>query len=407
MFKVKAMTKPVVFKPSGKCLGIKGLYKSPLTGRLYVRYSFHGIDKQVSIFPKNHTFSELERTAKQALNELKKKVKASIQVEPKTGVERRLTLFERASKDLEATIKEVWARRGVSQKHIDLLLHATAKMCLCSSKRSHEISAIEHHNDKLVQDLMADRALTPGRRKKFHEAITSAFSLLIQSGLHFGKNPGLAAPPPKVIERRKTGELDFEAAARVLGFIQNKDHIVEAEIKLFFRLCVETGQRPSDIHRFEISNLNGNHYTFSSHKTQKLQRISHLLSPDALNEIGSILRQRKGVSSFEIIRKNKYASPEVYLSFFERAPETCMNAINRAIRAAGLGKEITIYSARHFFISEIFRETGSEFWASAFTHEGVNVNQKHYLHPDQDEADSILKKFCARFQSALARSNSN
>ncbi len=60
-----------------------------------------------------------------------------------------------------------------------------------------------------------------------------------------------------------------------------------------------------------------------------------------------------------------------------------------------------MYNARHFFISEIFRRTESEFWAEVFTHEGRNTNQRHYLHPEQKKADEILTDYMNSLEEAI------
>ena len=155
---VSSMTKPVIIKPSGKVQGIRGLYQDPSSKRMYVRYSYHGIDKQLTIHPKNLTFSELQRAAAKAMNELKREVKARVikSDEPKTH--QTISLIEYGIKRLPEEISKHWGCKGTSQKYINGLLRVTTGLAICDSKRQSDIAEVDRHNKARAAEIIQGKA---------------------------------------------------------------------------------------------------------------------------------------------------------------------------------------------------------------------------------------------------------
>ena len=397
------MTKPVVFKASGKVQGIKGLYQDPSSKRMYVRFSFHGIDRQKTITPKNMTFSELERAASKAMNELRKDVKGQIVEADNTEKRPNVSALEYGIKQLPVEISKYWGCRGTSQKYIRELLRVTDGMALCASRRQSEIAEIDRHNKSKVASKIGEPGLSQCQKFKFYNGIRQCFDKLIELKIHNGCNPIIETPKPVYVQGRKTSVLDFKTAAQVVREIRNdksSDELRRLEMELFFRLCVETGQRPKDVYMFDAMKIVDCHYTFRSHKTRREQRVMHLLSDRTRALIGDIMLKRHGETSFEQVWPNKHGDDERFTCFWRLHFISYTQYINEIIHKVA-GSEMSLYSAKHFFITELFRRTESEFWAEAFTHEGRNTNQRNYLHPEQKKADEILTGFCNDFYAEI------
>lgn len=397
------MTKPVIFKTSGKVQGIKGLYRDPSSKRMYVRFSFHGIDKQKTITPKNMTFSELERSAAKAMNELKKDVKG--QVPEVSNAEKRpsVSALEYGIKQLPQEISKHWGCRGTSQKYIRELLRVTDGMAICTTKRQFEIAEIDRHNKSKARERIEQSGLSQCQKFKLYNGIRQCFDKLIELRLHNGCNPIIEIPRPIYVQGRKTSVLDLETAAHVIHEIRSDkdgDEVRNLEMELFFRLCVETGQRPKDIYMFDALKISDKHYQFRSHKTRREQRVMHLLSDNTMMLIGNIMLKRGGEVAFNQTWENKHGSSEQFTCFWRLSFASYTQYINKVIHLIA-GNDVSLYSAKHFFITEMFRRTNSEFWAEVFTHEGRTVNQRNYLHPEQKKADEILTGFTNDFQSEI------
>lgn len=397
------MTKQVVIKPSGKVDGIRGLYISQSSNRVYVRYSFHGFDKQLTIHPKNMTFSELKRESVKALNVLKRSVLN--EYSEKTPAEREpVSPVEYGIKKLPIVISKHWSFKGRSQCYIDYLIFSTKGLAICEKDCKSNINAIDKHNAEVAQKIISTEGLSQSQRFKLFNAINICFTQLISSGRHFGLNPVRDVPKPIYTARRRNGELNFEQAAKVLLLIRNDKTcapIKRLECELFFRLAVETGQRPKDIYMFNVAWIDNEHYQFRSHKTKTEHRVKHLLSRRVLDLISQIIIARSGSISYHQKWKNKHVSDEEFDCFWSLALFTYEFYLNVIIRN-NIDENLSLYSARHFFVSEIFRTTESEFWAEVFTHDGKNTNQRNYLHPEQRKADDVLGCFMDSFESVLS-----
>lgn len=402
---VNAMTKPVIIKPSGKVQGIKGLYQDPSSKRMYIRYSFRGIDKQMTVYPKNLTFSELQRTAAKAMTELRKDVKSqagdAVQTKPQA-----VSAVENGMKRLPEEISKHWGCKGTSQKYINELLKSTEGLAICDSKRQSDIADVDRHNKARAKEIIQAKGLTQCQKFKRYSAIRQCFDKLIALKLHQGINPIIEIPKPIYVQGRRTATLDFETAARVVHSIRRDNecsNLKRSELELFFRLCVETGQRPKDIYMFDATKIDGDHYWFRSHKTRREQRVRHLLSGCVLRLVGEIILSRSGIASYEQLWSNKHGVDETFQSFWQASFDSICRDLNDIIHSVA-GESMSLYATRHFFITEMFRRTGSEFWAEVFTHEGKTVNQRNYLHPEQKKADEILTGFCDDFEDAIEMS---
>lgn len=400
------MTIPVVIKDSGKVQGIKGLYISPETKRVYVRFSYHGIDKQVTIYPKNHTFSELNRAATKALANLKRSVlDAFSKIPQKESVNK--SAVEVGIEELPTEISKHWSFKGRSQKYIDELIRTTKGLAICSKNLKKNIDEINKHNAGVALSVISNPKLSDCQKFKLFNGITICFEQLIQSGRHFGFNPTRDVPKPIYSANQRTLLLTFEDSAKVILAIRNDNSIPLAkklEMELFFRLAVETGQRPKDIYMFNLNWIDedGEHCQFQSHKTKRKQRVKHILSKNSKDLIARIIIARSGASVFHQKWSNKHGNDEKFDSFWRYCLFTYDRYLNTIIRSI-INPDISLYSARHFFVSEIFKRTESEFWAEVFTHEGKNTNQRNYLHPEQKKADEILSNFIDSFDDAITK----
>lgn len=398
MCEEREMTKPVVVKQSGKVVGIRGLYRAPTTGRLYVRYSYHGKEKQRTVFPKNQTFSELEKTALKTFSELKKEVQAEFVSKPRPRILTKKQLVSIGIKRLAALVQERWALRGCTYAHIHRLLKSCEKLAICESKRQKDIEIIEEYNKEQVNELLNGEGITPYMKFNNYTNVSNVFMAMIQDGFHHGKNPAMYFAKVRTPMNRKKCNFNFEVAAEILRLIEKIDHRLVKEFVLFFRLCVETGQRPIDVYFFDMRKIEDKHYYFLSHKTKREQRVSHRLSDDVLSLVEEIVSERE-CEFYKHVLKNRLGNDEHLESFWTLGVDTYSGMINRIFKEHH--PEATLYQARHFFVSEIFRMTDSDFWAEVFTHEGHTANTRHYLHIDQDKADEILIRFCDSFKSTL------
>lgn len=405
MYRVKLMTKPVITTNSGKVQGIRGLYKDPSSNRYYVRYSFHGIDKQLTIYPKCETFSGLERAAAQGLGQLKKQVKATACDVLPVNVQSPKDRISCAQAALIRTIEEHWGKRGTTQKHIKRLLQFTRGMCLCgASSKPKEKAEINAHNLRISRDLVEDVRLSGSRRREAYRSIQTVFSELIHACIHHGDNPAAHLIRPKEVVGVRDEVLTFDDAARVIMSIrkdEGTEPLKRAEAELFLRLCMETGQRPIDIHMWTPARIDTEfHYQFVSHKTARKHRAKHIISKRVQELASMIIIQRGGVIEYQHELKNAYAKNEAYDAFWRYSQRVYEDYINGIIKRV-IGPEKSVYCARHFFVSEVFKMTESEFWAEVFTHEGKTANTRHYLHVDQKKADEILLKISSALDDAI------
>ena len=404
MIRVQTMTKQVVVSRTGKVQGIKGLYKDLSSSRFFVRYSYHGVDKQLTIFPKNQTFSGLEKEASKGLTELKRRVKDAVcELEPEIMASPK-DKIERAQDALVNAIQKHWAKRGSSEKHVVRLLRFTKGMCLCTTSKAKDRNLINEHNHIAAMEMVENGAFSESQRMEAYKSINNVFTELIHAEIHFGNNPSVSLIRPKQISNSRTVELTFEDVASVIRYIredQTIDAIKRVEAELFIRLCVETGQRPGDIHRFNIMNLTPDrHYHFDNHKTSRKHRVSHVISDASMNLAMTAIVMRGGQVEYPQAIRNRFGEDDEYSSFWRFCMVVYSDYLNSIIHKL-IGIDKTLYCARHFFISEMFRMTDSEIWAEVFTHEGRNVNQKHYLHVDQERADSLLKEMSNRLDAAI------
>ena len=399
----KDMTKPVIIKASGKVQGIKGLYQNPSSKRMYIRFSFHGVDRQMTVYPKNMTFSELQRTAAKAMTELKKTVKSQVPDTVSTKPQA-ISVIEYGIKKLPEEISKHWGCKGTSQKYIAELLKVTAGLSICESKRQTDIAEVDRYNKAKAAEIVMASDLTQCQKFKRYYGIRQCFDTMIQLQLHRGVNPIIEIPRPIYVQGRKTAVLTLEMSARVLVGIRTAkiEKTNRLELELFFRLCVETGQRPKDIYMFDATKISEGHYPFRSHKTRREQRVLHVLSNGALQLISEIIIERNGVAVYEQSWPNKHGTDEVFQSFWSAKFDHISKSINKTIHSV-VGEGVSLYAAKHFFITEIFKRTGSEFWAEVFTHEGKNVNQRNYLHPEQAKADEIISALCRDFENEVTR----
>lgn len=395
------MTKPVIIKASGKVVGIRGLYQDPSSKRVYIRFSYHGVDKQMTVYPKNLTFSELQRTAAKAMTELKKSVKSQA-VDTAKPAPKTVSLIESGVKRLPEEISKHWGCKGTSQKYITALLTETRGLAVCGSKKLSDIAEVDRYNKLRAAELVNEPGLSQCQKYKRYSGIRQCFDTMIALRIHTGVNPIIEIPRPIYVQGRRTAVLDLATAAKVIQAIRtdNIDKSKRFELELYFRLCVETGQRPKDIYMFDATQISDGHYCFRSHKTRREQRVSHFLSDGVLMLTSMIILGRGGVAYYDQVWSNKHGSDESFRSFWDMSYGTITGELNKYVHSVA-GSEISLYGSRHFFITEIFRRTNSEFWAEVFTHEGRNVNQRNYLHPEQRKADAILKKFCLDFEKVL------
>lgn len=398
------MTKQVIVTPTGKVKGIRGLYKTTSSNRFYVRYACQGVDRQLTIHPKNQTFSGLEKAARKGLTELKKLVRTEL---PKTREYVQASSQDTIANAQDALSKVIiwhWGKRGCCQRQISRLLCHTRDMCLCSTQDVNINTMLNAHNLNLSRQAVENDASSNSLKHQKYKDINNVFTELIRIGSHHGSNPTLALIRPKAPQTTRTAELTFEDAAKVIAFIrkdETADSIKRAEAELVLRLCMETGQRPNDIHRWNLLNLTPDrHYQFESHKTGTKHRVNHLISKTSQALAMTIVLMRGGVTEYGHKNLNRYTSDTPYMSFWRYTSSVYGIYINSIIHRL-VGADKVLYSARHFFISEVFRMTESEFWAEVFTHEGRTANTKHYLHPDQQRADAILTEISRRLDAAI------
>ncbi len=404
MIRVQTMTKQVTVSRTGKVHGIKGLYKDLSSNRFYVRYSFHGVDKQLTVFPKNLTFSGLEKTASRGLTELRRRVMEAVgEAEPEMVLSPK-DKISRAQDALVDAIEKHWAKRGSTQRHIVRLLRFTKGLCLCSTQKPKDKQLFNEHNHHVAMTMIENHEFSDGQRSQAYKSINNVFSELIHAEIHHGSNPAVALIKPKNVCESRTTELTFADVAAVIRYIRNDqtiDALKRIEAELFIRLCIETGQRPGDIHRWNVLNITPDkHYLFDNHKTSRKHRVAHLISDVSMNLAMTAIVMRGGTVEYPQSIGNKYRENDDYQSFWRLCPSAYGHYINSVIRNV-VGEDKTLYCARHFFISEMFRMTDSELWAEVFTHEGRNVNQRHYLHVDQSRADALLKEMSKRLDEAI------
>ncbi len=399
------MTKPVIIKKSGKVYGIKGLYKDPSSDRFFVRYSKGGVDRQLTICPKNLTFSGLEKAATKGMTELKKRVNGVIDIE---RPEASITPKDRIAKAQDAlvdAIQDHWAKRGSTQKHILRLLRFTRGMCLCSCTRDKDKKLYNDHNLEIARCLIESTELSDCQRVEAYKSINNVFTELIHAEIHSGCNPAVTVIKPKPVKGNRETELTFDDAAKTIRFIRNDektDETKRAEAELFLRLCMETGQRPIDVHMWNLLKMTPDrYYQFSSHKTDRRHRVKHKISQVTVSLAMSTMLMRGGCVEYPQAIRNRFDHDDEYNSFFSLGVRSICNYINAAIKDS-VGEEKTLYSARHFFISEMFRMTQSEFWAEVFTHEGKTTNQRHYLHVDQSQADELIRAMSEHLDEAIS-----
>lgn len=396
-----SMTKPIVFRRSGKVEGIKGLYKSPTSGRFYVRYSYHGIDKQATILPTKCTFSELERCARTALTKLAKEVKTEFIkiLNAKTIVQ--LDVVEVGRIKLQKLIEKDWSARGVSENHIKRLLRLSEHFSLCFENRKAEIKRIDDHNIEALRGEL-NNANTQYMKHSIYDCVNTVFKHAISTNCHYGHNPCCYVSKPKFCPMHRQDEMTFDIIRDVYNSLieDAKGNNTYFEYALFFRLCVETGQRPSDVFRFDVQKLDGNHYQFWSQKTMRTHRVLHKLSKPVISMIGELFVRRGGISLYSHTNKNSFCNDEEFNSIWRNSLTTYTAFLTERIKKFSKGKA-TLYHTRHFFITEIFSMTESEFWAGVFTHEGKDTNQKNYLHIKQEKADEIMGAYTEEIERCL------
>ncbi len=402
---VKSMTNQVFITESEKVQGIRGLYKDQSSGRFYVRYSFHGIDKQLTICPKNSTFSGLDAAARKGLNELKKIVKSIANDKESDAIVTKKDKISCAQTALVKAVETHWARRGTTQKHIYRLLQFTRGMCLCRPSNRKDASTLDAHNLEIARSVIEGASLSDCQKREAYRSIYTVFNELIHAGIHTGNNPAHFVIRPKHNASIRESELTFEDAAIVIHAIREDktvDAIKRAEAELFLRLCMETGQRPIDIHMWTPMKMTPDrHYQFSSHKTSRAHRVKHIISKQVQELAMTIVLMRSGSIEYPHKFDNKFGNDEHYSSFWRLTKTVYENYINAIIRHELCDESKTLYCARHFFVSEIFRRTESEFWSEVFTHEGKTINQRNYLHPDQEKADEIIIGYMNAFEQTL------
>lgn len=397
------MTIPVIIRSNGKVEGIRGLYIDPSSKRVYVRFSFHGVDRQVTICPKNLTYSELNREASKALYSLKKEVK-SMNIDSVNNETSCMDMIERGKVELESEIILHWRNRGVSEKYITSLISQTRGLSICKSKKQADICRFNKYNGEQINKIVYAEGLSGMQQYIRFRGIKTCFSQLIESGRHTGVNPIRDIPKPILPFNKRKNKFTFKNAAEIVMRIRelNRESSERLEIELFFVLCIETGQRPKDLMMFDVSNISSNHYQFKSHKTNREHRVSHIISPYVRDLISRIIIERGGILYYEKEWKNKYSMPEKFKSFWKFNLPHYRKLINQIIQDSISGDAI-MYLARHFFVTELFRRTNSEFWAEVFTHEGKNTNQTNYLHPDQEKADEILVGYTDEFEMEIKK----
>ena len=400
---VEKMTIQVVVKASGKVEGIRGLYMDASSHRYYVRYAKDGIDRQLTVSPRGETFTALSRAASKGLTELKRLVELELG-NTNSGASRGAKKGDSVLEGVQAlpmTIEALWTQKGVSARCIKELKNYTSGLALCGVRDKKAIEAVDAYNSaEMAKKLSGD--LSDCSKVKMFSQIKAVFKSLIEKNRHFGQNPTMGFDAPRHTAQREEREITFEDMRKILDVTktQVKEKIRAKELCLFFRLLTETGQRPIDVYRFDARKIENRHYRFSSHKTGKIHRVSHLLSDTTLALIDEIKTLRGGVDTYTWTDKNSVKNEEIVC--FWSLSWRVIQSETRKLCTLALGEDAKLYTTRHFFISEIFRRTQSEFWASAFTHEGDTANTKHYLHIDQMEADKILKGFLEDFERVVS-----
>lgn len=402
MRKVEKMTVAVVVKASGKVEGIRGLYKDQSSQRFYVRYAKDGIDRQLTVNPRGETFTALSRAASKGLTELKRLVELELG-NTNSGASRGAKKVDTVLEGVQAlpmVIEALWTQKGVSARCIKELKNYCLGLALCGVRDKKAIEAIDAHNSSEMAKKLGS-ALSDCSKVKLYGQIKAVFKSLIEKNRHFGQNPTMGFDAPRHTAQREEREITFEDMRKILDTTKTavKETIRQKEITLFFRLLSETGQRPIDLYRFDARKIENRHYRFSSHKTGKTHRVSHLLSDTSLDLIEEI-KELRGVDAYTWTDKNSVKNEEIVC--FWSLSWRVIQSETRKLCSEALGEGAKLYTTRHHFISEIFRRTGSEFWASAYTHEGDTANTKHYLHIDQMEADKILKGFLEDFERVVS-----
>lgn len=386
------MAHKIEFKQSGKAVGIKGLYKDASSGRLYVRLSINGVDRQKTLEGEFNTFSSLQRASERAINSLRREMECS-ESHPKQE-----DSIDAAMRHLAQKIKHRWGLRNVTSKRIKEYLRCTRGLCLCT-KKSHA-QAINAHNIKTAQNNIYGKRLSSGQRAAIYQGINIVFRQLILSQEHLGCNPCDSIAKPRHAQERRNNEMGYTEAAMVIHKIRSAKKCWRTlELEMYFRLCFETGQRPIDIYMIDVRSIENKHYSFMSHKTARHQRVSHLISDEIMDIIDELIDLRKR-AVFKHSWQNEFSFDEEFECFWSLQYGTYARYLNTIIHGL-FGERMSLYSTRHFFISEVFHLTENEFWAEAFTHEGRTANTRHYLHPDQKRADEIIMEIHAKLRAEI------
>ena len=397
-----AMTIAVVVKQSGKVEGIRGLYRDPRSGRFYVRWAYQGIDRQKTIEPKDETFTALSKAASKGMTALKREMMQAVSTLPERPRKQPVDAVQEGVDALPEVIERVWTARGIKAKGINYYKRCCEGLALCKRADAVSIHRVDAHNKATFGEALKSSELSECARWQLYKTVNLVFSRLIQTGEHKGGNPTISFAMPKYASQREDREISYEDMANIIHVVEKDDAISEIkrlELTLFFRLLCETGQRPVDIYYMNVRDIQNQHYRFKSQKTGRNQRVAHLLSPKTLAIIQELTIQRE--RAYYTWNLQGEAGERKQVECFWSQSWYTWQVILRTYAHKALGEGVKLYTCRHHFITEVFRITGSEFWASAFTHEGKGANQKFYLHADQDEADRICMTISNRLDVAL------
>lgn len=346
------MRQVIVNPRTHKVHGIRGLYWNKQTGRFWVRYSKNGVDRQHTFTPENATFSGLTRRANVELNHLKRII--NNEVENNNNITKQST-HERSKRNFIKTVEDIF-RDNVNSQTMSKYKRYCDGFILC--KTQSKIEYVNEYNKSLLREKL--NTATSGMKLEIYSKVQSAFNKLISLGLHRGINPCAFISRPRNTSLPREGYFECDEIKNIINHINNN------ETKLYFEMCVITGQRPVDVRRLDLQSIK-QHIRFYNTKTNRYARVSHYIPND-------IIERCKAQQSWT------------------RSQDVMTREINETIRKL-YADDRTLYYIRHSFITIIKRITGSNDDAQMWTHSGRNAAEIHYIHEDQSRADEILKRY--------------
>lgn len=371
---VKEM-KPVIFKKGlgcGKVEGIRGLYKDPY-GRWYVRKSFEGIDRQLTLenLNENPTFSELERKAAQGLRRLEKSMEKQAGTCKKAHPVK--STLDKAKDRCVQYLDVDYKQRGVS--HAVWLRRKTELAGFAFASKP--LVEIDDHNLALLREKL-DSA-TPKSAIDLYLHIKAVFSLAIQDGKHFGANPCARVLKPAKLTDKDVRYISVAESAKVFAHMDLMSDVYGEEIACFFYLLT-LGMRATSAILFDAEDLkpcaDGYYYRVINHKTRRTMDFMQLIPA----HMGERLKA---------------------LGRFTKSLKDLLDKTNKIIVDV-LHRDVSQKHLRKGFLTECINAGGfSVESVELITHTTKDIVQRHYNAKTQESIDQIMRWWNAAFWQAV------